>query len=269
MKIAILDTGIDQTHPAFQDSSLAMPKGFPICTKGHPEDCAYTNNKVIVARSYVRMIAAGTGPADSSPDDFSPRDRQGHGTAVASAAAAAQNTETVTFTGMAPKAYLGNYKVYGSSGLNDFPPEDVWIAALEDALNDGMDVANFSSGVPAFTGALDTGAACGLPAGMPCDPLATAFETAARAGLMIAVAAGNAGSDGYLVYPLFTSVSSPATAPSVIAAGATINSHVLQPSVTVTGANVPKSLTGIPGQLGDSFFFPSDTWAPIRLLWST
>src|SRR5580704_2754732 len=193
MKIAILDTGIDQTHPAFQDSSLPMPKGFPLCTKGHPEDCAYTNNKVIVARSYVRMIAAGTGPADSSPDDFSPRDREGHGTAVASAAAAAQNTETVTFTGMAPKAYLGNYKVYGSSGLNDFPPEDVWIAALEDALNDGMDVANFSSGVPAFTGALDTGAVCGLPTGMPCDPIASAFETAARAGLMIAVAAGNDG----------------------------------------------------------------------------
>ncbi len=261
MKIAILDTGIDQTHPAFQDSSLAMPKGFPICTKGHPEDCAYTNNKVIVARSYVRMIGAGTGPADSSPDDFSPRDRQGHGTAVASAAAAAQNTETVTFTGMAPKAYLGNYKVYGSSGLNDFPPEDVWIAALEDALNDGMDVANFSSGVPAFTGALDTGAVCGLPTGMPCDPIASAFETAARAGLMIAVAAGNDGSDGYLVYPLYTSVSSPATAPSVIAAGATINSHVLQPSVSVTGANVPKSLTSIPGQMGDSFFFPSEVGA--------
>ena len=71
MKIAILDTGIDQTHPAFQDSSLTPPAGFPICTKGHPEDCAYTNNKVIVARSYVRMIAAGTGPADSTPDDFS------------------------------------------------------------------------------------------------------------------------------------------------------------------------------------------------------
>ncbi len=32
MKIAILDTGIDQTHPAFQDGSLQMPAGFPKCT---------------------------------------------------------------------------------------------------------------------------------------------------------------------------------------------------------------------------------------------
>src|SRR5580658_10503788 len=32
MKIAIIDTGIDQTHPAFQDSSLAVPTGYPICS---------------------------------------------------------------------------------------------------------------------------------------------------------------------------------------------------------------------------------------------
>src|SRR5258708_32273522 len=32
MKIGIIDSGIDQTHPAFQDSSLKAPSGFPICT---------------------------------------------------------------------------------------------------------------------------------------------------------------------------------------------------------------------------------------------
>src|SRR6478735_3117146 len=31
IKIGVLDSGIDQTHPAFQDSSLAMPGGYPIC----------------------------------------------------------------------------------------------------------------------------------------------------------------------------------------------------------------------------------------------
>jgi minor extracellular serine protease Vpr len=256
IKIAIIDTGIDQTHPAFQDSALSIPAGFPVCTSGHPEDCAYTNNKVIVARSYVRMIAAGTGPADSTPDDYSPRDRVGHGTAVGAIAAANQNTGTVTFTGMAPQAYLGNYKVYGSPDVNDSPSEDVYIAAVEDALNDGMDVANFSSAVPALTGALDTGAACGLATGMPCDPLATAFETAVHAGMVIAAAAGNSGGDD-LKYPAYNSIGSPATAPSVIAAGATINSHVLQPAVSVVGANAPASLVGIPAQLGDSIFFPS------------
>jgi hypothetical protein len=51
LKIAIIDTGIDQTHPSFQDDTLTPPAGFPKC--GVPSDCAFTNSKVIVARSYV------------------------------------------------------------------------------------------------------------------------------------------------------------------------------------------------------------------------
>ena len=58
IRIGIIDSGIDQNHPGFQDSSLTPPAGFPKCTDGHPEDCAYTNKKVIVARSYVRLTAA-------------------------------------------------------------------------------------------------------------------------------------------------------------------------------------------------------------------
>ena len=61
IKIAVIDSGIDQTHPAFQDSSLQLPAGFPKCTPG---DCAYTTNKVIVARSYVKQIGAGTDPTN-------------------------------------------------------------------------------------------------------------------------------------------------------------------------------------------------------------
>ena len=169
VKIAILDTGIDQQHPAFQDPSLAMPAGYPHCNGG---DCAFTNNKVIVARSYVRQLAAGSSPAnpaaDSRPDDYSPRDRVGHGTAVASAAAGHTNTGLVTFSGVAPKAYLGNYKIYGSPQVNDFTTDDVIIQALEDAMNDGMDIVSFSSGGPAFTGPLDSGATCGQAPGQPC-----------------------------------------------------------------------------------------------------
>lgn len=71
VKIAIIDSGIDQTHPAFQDPLLTPPPGYPIC---QPEDCAFTNNKVIVARSYIRQQAAGSPPdpaLDSRPDDYS------------------------------------------------------------------------------------------------------------------------------------------------------------------------------------------------------
>src|ERR1017187_3447719 len=67
IKIAIIDTGIDQTHPAFQDSALEMPAGYPICSGSN---CAFTSNKVIVARSYVRLVAAGTDP--QNPPDHSP-----------------------------------------------------------------------------------------------------------------------------------------------------------------------------------------------------
>jgi uncharacterized protein (TIGR03437 family) len=260
IKIGILDTGIDQNHPAFQDSSLAFPPGFPKCS-GSADACSYTNTKVIVARSYVTQIVIGNEAdpqnpaADSIPDDYSPRDRVGHGTAVASAAAGNTNTGSVAFSGMAPKAWVGNYKIWGSPYVNENPPEDVWITALNDAVVDGMDVINMSSGGTALTGALDTGAACGISANTPCDVLATAFENAART-VVIAVAAGNAGSDGY-TYPSFNTISSPGTAPSVIAVGATINSHGMAPSVKVLGTGVPANLVNIPALPSDAYFYPS------------
>ena len=264
MKIGIIDSGIDQTHPAFQDPSLKAPTGFPICTDGHPEDCAYTNNKVIVARSYVRQIAPGSDPAnpaaDSRPDDFSPRDRDGHGTAVASAAAANPTTApgaatgggAISITGIAPKAFLGSYKVAGSPGVNDNPPESVLILAINDAVKDGMDVVNISLGFPALYGPLDTGAACGQAANTPCDPLATAYQNATKAGLVVVAAAGNSGYDG-LQYPTFATITSPADAPDVITVGASSNSHYFNQSLSVTGG--PANLQNILSQTGDNFGF--------------
>ena len=275
MKIGLLDSGIDQTHPAFQDSTLSVPAGFPLCS-GSADACNYTNSKVIVARSYVRQLAGfsskdpvnlpddtsvAPSPAYSTPDDYSPRDHLGHGTATASAAAANTNSGTVTFTGMAPKAWLGNYKLSGTPGVNDGPTDDVMILAVRDALQDGMDVVSLSWGAQAITGALDTGATCGIPAGQPCDPVAAAYEAAARAGLVIAVAAGNSGDDAYNYYngyyPYYNSISSPATAPSVIGVGASTNSHLLTPGVSVNAANAPANLKGIAAQISDATFYPS------------
>ncbi len=160
MKIGILDTGIDITHPAFQDPSLTVPSGFPKCSTGFT--CAsYTNNKVIVARSYIPQLAIdGTTASDqaeySQPDDYTPRDRFGHGTATAACAAGFTNTGAassttggnVSFTGMAPKAFLGNYKIEGSPGVNDGPTDDIMIQAVSDAVADGMDVISMSFGLP-------------------------------------------------------------------------------------------------------------------------
>jgi minor extracellular serine protease Vpr len=260
VKIAILDTGIDQQHPAFQDPSLPMPPGYPRC---NGDDCAFTNNKVIVARSYVKQLAAGSSPAnpaaDSRPDDYSPRDRVGHGTAVASAAAGHTNTGLVTFSGVAPKAYLGSYKIYGSPEVNDFTTDDVIILALEDAMRDGMDIVSFSSGGPAFTGPLDSGAACGRAPGVPCDLSAQAFENAAKAGMVIVAAAGNEGADGNH-YPTFNTIGSPGDAPSVIAVGATTNSHTFTQTVDVPGRPDLQNLTADPG---DSFLPPGVVRAPL------
>jgi minor extracellular serine protease Vpr len=256
IKIAILDTGIDNTHPAMQDSSLTPPAGYPICSGS---DCAFTNSKVIVARSYIQMLAAGTDPknpaADSRPDDYSPRDHDGHGTAVATAAAGNTATGTVTINGMAPKAFVGNYKIYGSPGVNDMSTDDVVIAALDDAVKDKMDIISHSSGSPALTGPLDTGTACGLSAGTPCDPLAAAFENAVKGGVVVVSAAGNDGESGYY-YPSFNSIESPGDAPDVISVGASTNSHYFNETVTVTG-NPPSNLTGIVATVGDAnTFYP-------------
>jgi uncharacterized protein (TIGR03437 family) len=269
IKIGILDTGIDQTNPAFSDTGYStVPSGFPKCNV--PSDCTnYTNKKVIVARSYVPMIAAGSNPAnlaaDSRPDDFSARDRDGHGSAVAAAAAGSQTSGVaVAFSGMAPKAYLGSYKIFGSDYVSDgFTTESVMIQALSDAVSDGMNIVDMSSTSPAVSGWQDD-VQCGNPAGVRCDPLAYAFEKAAEAGLVITVAAGNDGSDAFYIegiYPDFNSISSPGTAPSVITVGATINSHVLNPSVTVNAAGAPAGLTGISAAMSDSYFLPSGVGA--------
>ena len=280
IKIGILDTGIDagsvHTSPAFADTGFTAPSGFPKCNaavNGAPSDCGlYTNNKVIVARSYVSMIASGncagtsqTGactstapanPAVSVPDDYSARDRDGHGSAVAAAAAGVQNSGgVVAFSGMAPKAFLGSYKVYGTDGVNGSSTESVIIKALDDAIADGMQVINYSSGIPPFAGAKDD-VQCGNKAGVPCDPLANAFEVAAQNGTVIVTAAGNFGSDPYFDVYLNT-ISSPGTAPSVITVGATVNSHVFNPTVSVNGSGIAANLKNITANLTDSYFLPS------------
>ena len=264
IKIAILDTGIDQNSPAFQDPSLAPPPAFtPVCDPASINTCSqpvFTNNKVIVARSYVGFLAAGGAmdpnhpELDSRPDDLTPRDHDGHGTAVASCAAGVSGTVTpsssssasgsVAIGGVAPKAWLGNYRIYGSPEVNDTTTDAIVIAALDDAVADGMDVVNFSSGAPAPSGPLDTGAACGNPTGMACDALAQAFENAAQAGVVIVASAGNDGAPG--------TIESPADAPSVIAVGATTNSHFFTPTVSALAASAPANVRNLAAIPSDS-----------------
>ena len=212
VRIAIIDSGIDNTHPAFQENGLQYPAGYPKCNESRG-DCAFVNRKVIAARSYVDLLV-GTDPATSRPDDVSPRDRVGHGTAVAMVAAGARNDGPAgAITGVAPRAWLGNYKVFGSPGVNgQYTYDNVIIQALEDAASDGMHIAVLSLGAPAVWGPLDRGATCQFEGTRPCDWRANAVENAAQAGLVVVVSAGNDG-DSATRYPGYSSVATPGNRP--------------------------------------------------------
>ncbi len=285
IKIGMIDTGITATHPAFQDTSLTPPSGFPICavnfatasgsnwvnctstdaTKGFPLcpsllNCAYVNNKIIVARSYVPVLNSGE-PTTSTPDDYSPRDRVGHGTATAMAAAGVTNTgPTDTITGVAPKAFLGSYKVFGSPGVNPFASGDTIIRSdPKTPSTDGMDIVSLSLGSPALFGPLDSGRTCGAGLGQVCDPEATVAQEAVAMGMVVVVAAGNQGETGQLSTAALNTMSSPADAPNAIAVAATTNSHTFGNSVTVNGLGSflgqfgtgPMPTVTITGTLGD------------------
>jgi uncharacterized protein (TIGR03437 family) len=270
VKIGMIDTGIDQTHAAFQDASVTPPPGYPRCSSGF--DCAaYTNNKVIVARSYVSMLAAGsdsTNPAaDSRPDDLSPRDHVGHGTANAMIAAGRPNTspDGIAITGIAPKAFLGNYKIYGSPGVNDYTFGSAMLTALEDAFLDGMDIVSMSSGSSALYGPLDRGAAiCGSTVSpFICDIRADAVQNAVAKGMAVVVSAGNDADLGWAI-PIYNVISTPATAPSAITVGASTNSHVFFNSLRLPGGDVPPNLQRVNALLGDGAIPASAVTAPLR-----
>ena len=228
IKIGIIDSGIDTDNPAFQDSSLPIPDGFPKVSDD--SNLRFTNSKVIVARSYPDLL-------DSPDPDRSARDRDGHGTAVAMCAAGVRIAGPLaTISGFAPKAYLGSYKVEGSPSVNDQPSVDAIIQALEDATNDGMDIVNLSSGVP-------------LPLSLDRDPLVEAAERAAAIGVIVVVAAGNDG-------PGLDTVGSPATGPSVISVGASRNDRTFV-SVSVPGAG------SFPAYAGDKNVPASPIQAPL------
>jgi minor extracellular serine protease Vpr len=252
VRIGIIDTGIDQTHPGFKDTGFTPPAGFPV------GDSNYTNNKVIVARSYVSLLT-DSDPVYSTPEDLSPRDRQGHGTAIAMIAAGVQNAGPLaTITGVAPKAFLGNYKVFGSPGVQEYTLRSAWIQALTDAVNDSMDIVTLSinEGDPAFFGPLDGVAACSDPV---CDVGAQAVENASSLGMLVVAAAGNGGNIGVQTVTR-TSLDSPADAPSAIAVGATENSHLLYQTVRVNG----NSLGNLRGLFGDGPKIASPLTAQVK-----
>ncbi|MDX2179263.1 MAG: S8 family serine peptidase [Bryobacteraceae bacterium] len=258
VRIGIIDSGVDVTHPAFADPSLTAPSGFPRVT--NESDRQFTSGKVIVARSYVTLLSS-TNPEFSSPDDFSARDRDGHGTAVAMLAAGRRVTGPgATVVGVAPKAYIGSYKVFGSPGLNEATFSNVLVAALEDAVRDGMDVVTLSLGSPAEFGALDM---CNQNRN-PCDPFAMAVNNAVtQSNLSVVVSAGNSGDVGFNL-PTLGSIDSPGTAPAAVTVGAIYNGQIYYETLRIGGPNVPTNLREIDTRFGDGPLPKEPLTAPLR-----
>ena len=188
IKIGIMDTGIDHSHIMFDDAGYEYPPGFPL------GDTAFVNKKIIVARVFAQ-------PGDVVAN-ITPRDLEGHGTHVASCAAGRLNTPSPLglISGVAPNAYLGNYKIFTDEATS---LEQI-LAALEACVEDGMDVINMSLGSDAYVNIL-------------LDPEAIAIKNALKAGVVVVVAAGNSGEA--------ESIGSPGQIPDIITVGSVTNAH--------------------------------------------
>ena len=157
------------------------------CMTGEGWDATDCNTKLIAARYYPDIFEQV--PEDErSPDEYmSARDGDGHGTHTASTAAGKHGVHAVVegrdfgkISGMAPAARIAAYKVCFSD--NDEETGDCYtsatLAAVDDAVADGVDVINYS-----ISGAVET----------VIDPVEIAFEGAAEGGVFVATSAGNSG----------------------------------------------------------------------------
>lgn len=224
IKVGILDSGIERNHPFFDPTGYAFPPDFP--KADHlSNQIACVSTKIIVARSYPKP-----------PNADSCVDTNGHGTHVAGTVAGnAGTTATVQgisitgLSGVAHRAWLGNYNVFPSNQASARSVEI--IRAIEDAVADGMDVLNMSLGGPVHQP--EQG-----------DPLAMAVNAAADANVVVAVAAGNAGPGVY-------TVSSPGNASGALTAGASTNAHFIGIPVTFTAEGEPVTIPAALGQFGD------------------
>ena len=209
IKIGLIDSGINQDHVMFQDPDLVPPEGFPIS-----ETEGFATNKVIVARTFVKTEFGLNFQRDQTP-----RNEFGHGSRVAGAAAGmAVDSPLARVSGIAPRAFLGNYKVFGAPGTNGTTTAAAIIAAINAAVADGMDVINLSLGGPAIH--------------PDNDPEQMVIAAATALGFVFVIAAGNTG-------PGAGSMLSPGTSPAAITVGASTNARTFGGAIELT-SNSPE-----------------------------
>ncbi|WP_201752779.1 S8 family serine peptidase [Micromonospora rubida] len=191
---ATAPTSTDPYRPYRQGTATVMRKAdggtfTGTCQTGEQFAATLCNEKVISARyfgdGWMRRV-----PAEKRKDYVSPRDAQGHGTHTASTAAGntavpvtEQGVDFGEISGVAPGAAIAVYKALWQGTDDDTTggqTSDI-IAAIDQAVADGVDVINYSVG--------------GTNESSPDDPTQLAFLNAAAAGIFVSASAGNSGPD--------------------------------------------------------------------------
>lgn len=201
--VAVIDSGIDYTHKAFRGrgTSKAYNGNDPTKIEGN----SFPTSKVVAGHDFVGDaydVLDNKASNDVPNPDPDPLDPQGHGTHVAGTCCG--KWVKGIGKGLAPKAKLHAYKVWGNGGSST---ADVLVAAYERALDpnqdgdlrDKVDVVNFSGGVYY---------------GTPTSTESMAARALVDAGVMFVAAAGNSAGHAYRI-------GAPAAAPGVLSVSAT------------------------------------------------
>ncbi|XP_059290219.1 subtilisin-like protease [Lycium ferocissimum] len=168
MIIGVIDSGITPGHPSFHEDNMPPP---PAKWKGKCEFAGYItcNKKLIGARSFV------SGSTD-------PLDEDGHGTHTSSTAAgnfvddaSVLGNANGTAAGVAPLAHIAMYKVCTKLGCAN----DAILAAIDAAIDDGVDILSLSLGFP--------------PMKFYDDSIAIGSFAAMRKSITVITSAGNRG----------------------------------------------------------------------------
>ncbi|XP_062227440.1 subtilisin-like protease 1 [Phragmites australis] len=184
--IGVLDDGIYAGHPSFDGAGMKPP---PAKWKGRCDfNKTVCNNKLIGARSY---FESAKWKWKGLRDPVLPISEGQHGTHTSSTAAGAFVPNASVFgnglgtaTGMAPRAHIAFYQVcYEEKGCD----RDDILAAMDDAIEDGVDILSLSLGHEDAVDFSD-------------DPVSLGGYSAILNGVFICTAAGNTGpSPGTLV----------------------------------------------------------------------
>ena len=239
MLVAILDIGVDMGHEIFRTA----PKS-PSLTREKLQSMLETYD------FQVESIVKGISVSDlyysakipfqfdygDRDKDGMPGDKGSHGTHVASTAAGNTGVNEAAM-GVAPQAQIINMNVFKSTGGASYA--DI-LAALEDCILLGVDVANLSLG--SDCGYIDYDSEDAFT-----KSLLDVFERTGESGVSLAVAAGNAynaaygdafGGKALASNPDYGLVSEPSTYGESLSVAAVSNGMVKGPYVTVGGKNL-------------------------------